>query len=404
MNNLKFDKFGNLNRLDTVFTKIAKNQFTTDRYSKEWKILIIIVLLFDFVASFLSVYAGYFYLSTLLIPMFESKIISIASTIAILILLELLVHFLLAKFFKFALKYHVQTAIFLLFAVTSVFLLSFQLSTQGLSINESAKVSKVELITDNLDTEVNNLELETKQNIDFLRNEINTIKSAPQGWINGKRSILTAKQLQDIKDYNAEINKLRQALRTQTKELENNAKNDKESNLKEVTSTANKYYVFISIIMLIEIISSMFLMYSWSKIQMENDPETHTKSRILDISLQVDNSITQLYNERFNAMNNALQIALQSNYNSSIPLEFSRAENNQGTVFSEAEIMNKNNVGFKMQNTTTGQGSAKTKVCNYCNAYLIDMHPAAKYCNAECRKQAWELKSGVKLQYKSKKR
>ena len=72
MKNSLNDNFGNFNLIDKLLTKVANNQFTTHRYSKEWKIAISLAILFDIVAVTLSIYAGYFYLSTLLIPMLES--------------------------------------------------------------------------------------------------------------------------------------------------------------------------------------------------------------------------------------------------------------------------------------------------------------------------------------------
>jgi len=276
------------------------------------------------------------------------------------------------------------------------------MSTNGLSINESKKVSKVEFIENNLSTEVDNLSLETKENIKYYQNEIATIKANPQGWINGKRSILTSSQLKDIKAYNETINELRQIERTRTKELQEQANQDKKNNLIEVTATANKYYAFISILMIIELIASGFLMFSWSKIQNENDPESHVQSKVIDISKQVDASITELYTNRFAALQNGLNIALQSHTNSSIPLEIlhQEHEHQEQTEPHQAQILNKNKPGFKMQSTP---GTAKKKHCRYCGSELIGMHPAAKYCNDEHRKLAWEQKTGAKLKYKAKK-
>jgi len=396
--------FGNFTPGDKILTKIANNQFTTHRYSKEWKILILLALLFDVTAVTLTVYAGYFYLSELITPILESKELAIISTIVILILLEFLVHFLLAKFFKFALKWHGLTATSILIFLSLVYFLSFQMSTNGLSINESKKVSKVEFIENNLNTEIENIQLETKENIKYYKNEIATIKANPSGWINGKRSVLTSQQLKDIKEYNGTINELRQTERTNIKELQEQAHQDKANNLTEVTATANKYYAFISILMLIELIASGFLMFSWSKIQNENDTEQHVKSKVIDISKQVDASITELYTNRFVALQNGLSIALQQHNNSSIPLEILSQEHQEQTI-QKAEIINKNNVGFEMKTNTrnTTPGTIKKKECLFCGAELVGMHPAAKYCNAECRKQAWELKTGAKLKYKSKK-
>lgn len=45
----------------------------------------------------------------------------------------------------------------------------------------------------------------------------------------------------------------------------------------------------------------------------------------------------------------------------------------------------------------------KMKVCEFCGKeYKYRIHNQ-KFCSSECRKQAWELKTGTKLKYKSKK-
>ncbi len=404
-NSLNTDTFGNFNLTDKLLTKVANNQFTTHRYSKEWKIAISLSLLFDITAVILSIYAGYFYLSTLLIPMLESVYFAQMATISILILLELLVHFLLAKFFKFALKSHIQTASLVLIFLGFVYMQSFYMSTNGLSINESNKVSKVVFINDNLTIESENLELETKENISYYKEAISTIKTNPQGWVNGRRAVLTSQQLKDIKAYNGTIQELKQQLRTDVQTLTKQAKTDKANNLKEVTSTANKYYAFISIIMLIELIASGFLMFSWSKIQSENDPEKHAQSRIIDISLQVDKGITDLYNSRFSAMQNSLSIAMQAHYNNSIPLEFNQPTDGKQADILEAEILNKSKAGFKMQtaDAQTGTATNKQKVCLHCeNSFTYKIHNQ-KYCTENCRISAYEKRKGKKLIFKAKK-
>jgi len=326
--NNKIDNFGTFGTSDLFFTKIANNQFTTHRYSKEWKTAIIGALVLDIIATVLSVYSGYFYLSILLIQMLESKAAAQISTIAILIILELLVHFLLAKFFKFALKFVATVAIPTLLFLGFLYSISFYMSTQGLSINESSKVDKTELINENKNVEIENIKKQSENEIQYFKSEIETIKANPQGWTNGKRNILTAAQLTTIKEYNKSINEIKQLARNDIKSLEKQAQIDKKSNLQEVTSTANNYYAFISILMLVELIASGFLMFSWSQIQSENEPEKHIKSKVIDISTQYKSLLNGFLMSELNTIKNGFALALNEHEIETIPFEIENSTKN----------------------------------------------------------------------------
>jgi len=397
--NDKVDNFGTFGTSDLFFTKIANNQFTTHRYSKEWKTAIIGALILDIIATVLSVYSGYFYLSILLIQMLESKAAAQISTIAILIILELLVHFLLAKFFKFALKFVATVAIPTLLFLGFLYSISFYMSTQGLSINESSKVDKTELINENKNVEIENIKKQSENEIQYFKSEIETIKANPQGWTNGKRNILTAAQLTTIKEYNKSINEIKQLARNDIKSLEKQAQIDKKSNLQEVTSTANNYYAFISILMLVELIASGFLMFSWSQIQSENEPEKHIKSKVIDISTQYKSLLNGFLMSELNTIKNGFALALNEHEIETIPFEIENStKNTASSDYKETE----KKIGFQIISQANLEHKATDKkVCEHCGKDISDKkHWNAKFCNYECRKAHWEHKTGVKLKLK----
>lgn len=401
--NKKIDTFGTLAAADVLFTKVANNQFTTHRYSKEWKTAIIGALLLDFIATVLSVYSGYFYLSILLTQMLENKLLAQISTVFILVVLEFLVHFSLAKFFKFAIKFVATVSITILFFLGFLYTISFYMSTQGLSINESKKVDKSELINENKNVEIENLKNQSASEIEYFKNEIATQKANPQGWTNGKRAILTKEQLITIKEYNNRINEIKQTLRTDINNLEKQAQTDKKNNMVEVTSTAQNYYSFISILMLVELIASGFLMFSWSQIQSENEPEKHIKSKVIDISAQYKSLLNNFLMSELNTIKNGFALALNEHEIETVPFEIETIKN-ENTNYKNSE----RKVGFQIVdkgNANVNSEHTENKKCEHCGADISDKkHWNAKFCSYECRKEHWELKTGVKFKLKKPKK
>ena len=82
--NKKIDNFGNLNGLDMFFTRIAKEQFVTHRFSKEYRIVLILTFLFDILAVSVSIFAGYFYLYLMIFKTLNSVLVAKVITIILL--------------------------------------------------------------------------------------------------------------------------------------------------------------------------------------------------------------------------------------------------------------------------------------------------------------------------------
>jgi len=397
--NNKIDNFGTFGTSDLFFTKIANNQFTTHRYSKEWKAAIVLAFLFSLITSWFSISGGYSYVNVIIFQLTENKAVTFISSILVVVFLEYLVYMLIGKFFKFTLKFIPQTAIPVLIFTLLVYSISFYISTQGMSISESKKVDKTELINENKSIEISNLQRKTDSDIDYLKNQIETIKANPAGWQNGQRNILTKEQLQTIKQYNASINEVKQALRTDIKNLEKQASIDKTSNLKEVTSTASKYHQFMSVMMLTQFVAGGFLMFSWSKIQSENEPEKHIKSKVIDISLQYKSLLNNFLMSELNTIKNGFALALNEHEIETIPFEIENStKNTASSDYKETE----KKIGFQIINKANLEHKATDKkVCEHCGKDISDKkHWNAKFCNYECRKAHWEHKTGVKLKLK----
>jgi len=401
----KIDNFGRFSASDIYFTRIANSQFTTHRYSKEWKAAIILAFLFSLITSWFSISGGYSYIHVIIFQLTENKIVTFISTILVVVFLEYLVYMLIGKFFKFALKFVPQIAIPVLIFTIMVYSISFYISTQGMSISESKKVDKTELINENKSIEISNLQRKTDSDIDYLKNQIETIKANPAGWQNGQRIVLTREQLETIKQYNTSINEVKQALRTDIKDLEKQAGIDKKSNLKEVTSTASKYHQFMSIMMLTQFVAGGFLMFSWSKIQNENEPEKYVKSKVIDISLQYKSLLNSFLMNELNTIKNGFSLALNEYAIDAIPLEIETTNEptneTKGKTANSNYSANEKKIGFQMTKKPTNDPTASNlKTCLHCGqTYTYKIHNQ-KFCSVECRAKAWELRTGHKLNFK----
>lgn len=406
----KIDNFGRFSASDIYFTRIANSQFTTHRYSKEWKAAIILAFLFSLITSWFSISGGYSYIHVIIFQLTENKIVTFISTILVVVFLEYLVYMLIGKFFKFALKFVPQIAIPVLIFTIMVYSISFYISTQGMSISESKKVDKTELINENKSIEISNLQRKTDSDIDYLKNQIETIKANPAGWQNGQRIVLTREQLETIKQYNTSINEVKQALRTDIKDLEKQAGIDKKSNLKEVTSTASKYHQFMSIMMLTQFVAGGFLMFSWSKIQNENEPEKYVKSKVIDISLQYKSLLNSFLMNELNTIKNGFSLALNEYAIDAIPLEIETTNEptneTKGKAANSNYSANEKKIGFQMTKKPTNDPTASNlKTCLHCGKDISNKkHWNAKFCNDLCRKEYWEKQNNSKLIYKKSKK
>ncbi len=423
------DSFGNFNLFDKILTKVANKQNTTHRFSTEWRVFIIIALIVGLATSLVSIYSGNHFLRGYLSSFSNSPLIVTILTFTALLIIEFLTYYAMSKAFKFGLKMDVLKFLPTTIFTIAIYTLSFYQSTSGLSIQESSKVDKSELINDNLSIEIDNLKADLKANIAYYKGEVANIKSNPQGYSKsgGSRSVLKANQLSDIKAYNNTISELKQDVRAEIKQLEKDAKQDKANNLTEITSTREKYFGFISVIMAIQVLCSGFLGFAWSQIQSENAPQDYAKSKVLDITMQVDSSINALWQSRLNSLQHGLDIALNSNSAAGTPLEIQQAANiatadKEESEVVEAEILNKTDkgnyskdakIGFQMnakktptakpKNDTDTGTQAKQRICEHCKTpYTYKIHNQ-KFCCTQCRKDAWELKTGAKLNYSAKK-
>ncbi len=257
-------------------SRIARKQYKLHDIKKEWKIFILFVFLAKILTWSISIFAGTNYFKLLLLPVVQEKTLAITVAILILIIIEVLTTIALSKFFKFLYRgiNHLSTIIALTIIVVGLFGVSFVSSTNGLSMRQAKKVDNTDLIVERF--ELKNVIIKDDYHNRFvgIDEQIETIKSNPQGWARGVRSTLISQQLAKIDSLQKRKAEIRQEQKNEIVEIDKQKQSEIRINTVQTTSEADKYYKIITVVMIIQFISSGILMFFWKRIFYEDDKDS----------------------------------------------------------------------------------------------------------------------------------
>ncbi len=307
----KFDNFGALKPSDLFFSKLAILIFGNKRYQKEFMPFIILSYLGYSLAVFLSVFSSFFIVSDFFISVFTNPFLNGVVSVISLLLIETLLFFSLKGFFKFLLKGIVQNTIFLGLAALFGFVLIFVLTTNGIALMMSERVSKTSEIVEFHDIEKNTTKLDFEEQRNFLIQLIKNIENNPQGWSNGQRSFLTKEQLKEIGNYNNQLRELKQSELDYLNKIEKKEKTELKQNRNETTSEANKYFWVFAIIVGVEFLSVFYIVFSAFQIHKESNTDKHISDKVQDISNAVGNNIFAAIEEQMYHVQNLFAAGLQ---------------------------------------------------------------------------------------------
>ncbi len=332
---------------DTMVGKHARNQFKLWHFSREWRAGIIIVSVFKTATWIISIYAGYYFLYNISLPVIADKTMTIISTMVLLVLIELLTWFFLSKFFKFLYKGIITVAVFSAVIASGIYFLSFHMSTNGLAMRQADKIDNTEVIVKNTGIDFKLVESKFNKRINQYENEINRIQTNPAGWINGKPQRLTADQLKDIKQFNIKIDSLDRQRKYDLIDLQIKQKTELSQNKAETTAEANKYYNYVIAIMIAQFIFNGLLMFSWSRI----DDENNSLENITEELTKAENMIRGSFfsNIAKNLFEEAENIQKSIEYKKQIPFEITNNEELAPVAFqNKTDSSNtRSNIGFK---------------------------------------------------------
>ncbi len=310
--------------LDNLLGNHAKSQFKLWHFSKEWRIGIILLVILKLFTMVVSIYAGYYFLYNISLPVLKSHQTTTIAAVIILLIIELLTMFFLQKFFKFLLKGIIITSVFAGIIAATIYIVSFHISTNGLAMRQSNKVDNSTEIITNSTLKANNLKKDYQAQIKELDNQITLIKINPQGWQNGRRVILTEKQLDDIDSISFEKYQLRQELKTELVKIDQVKNYQISENKRAQTAEADKYYKYVVAIMIAQLFANGLLMFAWSRIYTENDRLQGVNEDIAKAeNAIISNFFNHIANRLFEEANN-IQLSIENQ--KQIPFEITNTE------------------------------------------------------------------------------
>lgn len=256
-----------MNKLDFILQKYANNNYKLKKFSHEFRLSILLLLVFKILTSIISFFAGIYFFKTLLLPLFNDVTLSLVLSIILLCIIEILTQIFISKLFKFSFRKQYSTALSLLLVVALCFTVSFHSSTQGLALRQKNKSDKTITINEKYNLLEQNIEKKYTDNSQLIRAEIDLIKR--QTW----RGKLSRIHIDNIKQYYAKLDKLKDDFIAEKNALKNAQKNELKSNEKNTKNIAKKYYTVIAIVMFFQLLVNFILMFCFKKIYSEKDPK-----------------------------------------------------------------------------------------------------------------------------------
>lgn len=328
--------------------KYARFMYVKRSFTNEWGFFIALILILQIVAMSFSIFAGYFFFYDLFKSMIGRNWVAIALTILNLTLIEALTMLLLSKFFKFIMRKEVKNAVTAIVLACSLYSVSFISSTNGLAMRQSRIIDKSSIINKDFDTHISALRAAYQVQSDEINKQIQINLSNPLGWAGRKQDRLTLKQLERIDVCYKDLKKLSEDFKKDKAALEVQQRITLASNNIKVRAEAYKYHAIVALVMVFIFVINGVLMYFFSKIYKEEDPDE-------------DNQVSKLLKdvETKTAALAGLQKSLDEH--------------------------------FKTTRVAT-QAPKDPNLCMYCGKPLERTGLHQKFCNSECRQNYWVLK------------
>lgn len=276
-------------------------------FKEEWLTIILLVLLTKIATSVVSVFSGYCYLDNIFYGLFMSENLSKIVTVFALVVIECLNALFLAKFFKFLLRFNNLKWIFPLLLSVGLFALSFIISTNGIAIYTAGKVDLTKNIDSKYITEIEIVNSEFADQKNTILAHIDDIKANPTEWKDGRRCVLSAAQLAEIRQCYDDITELTKNKDLKIKELNTAKLHELHDNKTNTENEANKYYIYVAAIMFVQLVASMALWFFWCKISGEEDPETNKVEAVERGLMQIESTVDNCINTRIDTKLDVLQ-------------------------------------------------------------------------------------------------
>lgn len=276
------------NALPNALKRMAISQWQLYSYKKEWQSVIVLLLVLKLCTSAVSIFSGYFYLVNLFYGFLASPAAAKTFAVLSLFLIEGLTTLFLAKFFKFAIRLKLVTALMPFVCVAATFSLSFVVSCNGIALYMSESEDLSQVINAKFNEMAESAKTETAANVAEMQDYIETIKANPENWKNGQRCILSDKQNREIAAAYQSITNYKTDLKLTLNKIEAQRAAELRENSRVTTDTADHYYTIVAFIMFIQVACSAALSFFWSKISSQDAADMDYKEGVNDIREKAD--------------------------------------------------------------------------------------------------------------------
>lgn len=293
--------------LTNAVKRYALKNWRLYSFKEEWLTIILLVVITKIATSIVSIFSGYCYLDNIFYGLFMSESLSKTVTVFALIVIECLNALFLAKFFKFLLRMNNLKWIFPLLLSVGLFALSFVISTNGIAIYTAGKVDLTKNIDSKYITEIQVVNADYMEQKNTILAHIDDIKANPSEWKDGRRCVLSAAQLAEIRQCYDDITALTKTKDLKLKELNEAKAHELHDNKTNTEAEANKYYIYVAAIMFVQLVASLALWFFWCKISGEDDPETNKVESVERGLQQIEQTVDNCIDKRIDTKLDVLQ-------------------------------------------------------------------------------------------------
>lgn len=340
----------------------ARDAYSPKPFLQEWFAFIILALAIKLACMSFSIFAGFFYFQSLLTPVLENPGLVFFFSAFTLVCIEALNAIFISKTAKFFIRRQNLPAFITLSAAALVFYISFISSANGLALRQSNRIDINQTIVHENKINLDSVSREFDKDIQRIEGMIQTVKDNPAGWQGGERSVLTSSQLKRIDSYYSDIKTLQVKRETEVSRLRAETQKSTTKNDENRALEASKYYSLVSIVLIILTLVNSVLMWFWSKIYKEKEPEKPT-----------------LVMDEFQ---NKLQNTLRAQVDDRVALAY--------------EQLLSSFTGAKLQSLTPTKTQVTTsrgqKLCKNCGQEFTPPHRLSTFCSTACRENFWRTK------------
>ena len=257
-----------------ILNRLATNNYKDKSFVKEWSVIIILVWMVKLCTMGVSIAAGWYYFNSIYITIIDFAEVCAMLAIISALLLELLSIYSVNKFWKFSIKKKKRTATAALLFMFIVFGLSFYTSTNGLANWASLSADNTQKIESKYYSQIDSVKTEYSKRKDIHLGIIESIRQNPYGWSNKRREYLTREQQNKINEHAFNVVAIDEAMTQELNELKRLNNNILTANNDQNEQIFTKFYIICATILLIQFCINGLLMFFWSKIHQEKQPET----------------------------------------------------------------------------------------------------------------------------------